>query len=176
MVGAVGDGARACGRAAANRGTIHGSGALLAASLPRLTVVTLPLAALGVLVGAVAIYQVAHAKPVRRVLPIAGAIASALLLVLAWLAPQWLGPVYHASRERSDYSPEAVVAVPLRLGTEGEALETDGWADASRASLQQDRVRIQVVAVSVGPVKLASPKGMSKESYVAVSLAIQHLG
>lgn len=152
------------------------SGGLVAASLPWLSVAAMPLCALGLLVGAVAVYQVAHAKPVRRVLPIAGASASALILMVAWLAPQWLGPVFNASRQRVDFSAETIAAVPLRLGVEAESLETEGWTDASRAALQQDRVRVQVAAVSVGPVKFAAPKGLSKESYVAVSLAIQHLG
>jgi hypothetical protein len=152
------------------------SGGLLAASLPWLSVAAMPLCALGLLVGAVAVYQAAHAKPQRRVLPIAGASASALILIVAWLTPQWLGPVFNASRQRVDFSPETIVAVPLRLGLEAESLEADGWTDASRAALQQDSVRVQVAAVSVGPVKFAAPKGMSKENYVAVSLAIQHLG
>jgi hypothetical protein len=152
------------------------SAGLVAASLPWLSVAAMPLCALGLLVGAVAVYQVAHAKPLLRVLPIAGASASALILMVAWLTPQWLGPVFNASRQRVDFSPETISAVPLRLGADAESLETEGWTDASRAALQQDRVRVQVAAVSVGPVKFAAPKGMSKESYVAVSLAIQHLG
>jgi hypothetical protein len=153
------------------------AGGLLAASFPAGATLTRPLAALGLLVGTVGAFAAAGAKPARLVLPVGGAIASGALLLAASLSPGLLGPRYEASRQKSDYDPEAVRVVPLKLDRRAGALEIDGFADASRAAVQQGGVRVRVAGASVGPVQLVdAKKRFTKQPLLAIVVQVQHLG
>ena len=153
-----------------------GSLALVAASQPWFSFLTIPMSALGSAVGIGAIIHACNGRWLRRVLPIAGTLASILVLLTATVAPGMLGPVFETNRQASGFSSSAMLVIPLQIGSKEAQPEIDGWADASRAVVHQDRVRVQIAAVAVGPVQFAVPKGTSKESYVAVSLVVQHLG
>jgi hypothetical protein len=155
---------------------ILGAAALLAASQPSFTVLTRPLSAIGVVLGCIVVRATRKSAITARLIAIGGTLFSGLMFFVSILAPSLLGPVYQASRATVGHSPQTIRAVPLELGGAAEALEIDGWADASRAALQQDSIRVRVTGVAVGPIQLAVPQGFSKESYVSVSILVQHLG
>ena len=154
-----------------------GSLGLLAASLAGFSFLTIPMSAAGLAIGIGAVIHVNQAPALRHVLPIAGTLASSLVLAAATVSPRLLGPVFQGSRQPSGFSAGAVFVVPLQIGPkDAQPLEIDGWADASRAVLHQDRVRVQIVGVAAGPVQFTVPKGLTKENYLSISLMIQHLG
>jgi hypothetical protein len=94
-----------------------------------------------------------------------------LVLLTAWLFPSLLGPAYLGSREREVADPAAVRVIPLTGGSENAAAEDPNWVDASRAALQQAKIRLQVMSASVGPLKAeSSPK---KESASGEALFIR---
>jgi hypothetical protein len=150
--------------------------ALIAASIEATVVLTRPLAGLGVLLGVVgSVAAFRHEEP-RASLPVCGAIACLLVLTIAVFMPGILGPSYEASQQDSDYDPEAIRPVPLTLTVSG-SLETDGYADASRAALLQGTVRVQITSVTIAPVRvLGVGTRYSKKPYLAVAIRVQHLG
>jgi hypothetical protein len=151
-------------------------GALLAASMYSTTVLTRPLAALGLVLGFISALSVGGKKPIRLVLPIGGAVASAAVLIMAFFAPGLLGPHYEASRATTDYDQDAIRVVPVQLSGGIDGLETDGYADASRAAVQQGTFRVRIVSASVGPVQVVdSKKRYTKQQFLAVTVQIQHL-
>jgi hypothetical protein len=117
-------------------------------------------------------------RPVRQLLPVAGAAFSGLILVAALADPALLGPRYAASRQPANYDPDAVRVIPLHLSRDGVAgLESDGWADASRAAIQQGMVRVQISGAAVGPVQVVDAKRKyTKQRYLALAVRVQHLG
>jgi hypothetical protein len=152
--------------------------ALIAATRPSLTSLTQPLSGLGVALGLIAILHAAGDRAIRQLFPIVGTVLSGLTLFIALFNPSLLGPRYEVSRERSDYDPEAIQLIPLKLAPDRtQGLETEGWADASRAAVQQGLVRVQVTGASIGPIQVVDSKRRStKTSYLAISLRVQHLG
>ncbi len=150
--------------------------ALLAAASAKSAVLTWPLAAVGLLVAVAGVLR-CLGRPALLLFPAAGAVLSGGVLVAALTAPGLLGPRYEASRQRSGYDPTAVQFVPLRLEPAGGPLEAGGWADASRAAVQQGTIRVQVTGAAVGPVRLVAPKPkFTKERYLTVGVRVQHLG
>lgn len=157
---------------------IAGGVTLIAATRPGWAFLTRPLSAVGFLLGGVALLHALGGRPVRQLFPAAGVVLSGLVLAVALFAPGLLGPRYEVSRIRSDYDPEAVRMIPLKLGRDSASgLEANGWADASRAAVQQGNVRVQVTGAVVGPVQVVdSKKRYTKFPLLAVGVRVQHLG
>jgi hypothetical protein len=103
---------------------------------------------------------------------------AAAVLAAATFSPALLGPGFEWSRMKSTYDPEAVRLIPLRLAATGsDGLETDGYADASRAAIQQGSFRVRVVSAAVAPVQVVDAKARyTKKSYLIVAVQIQHTG
>jgi hypothetical protein len=152
--------------------------ALLSAAWGANVVLIRPLAGVGLVLGVVGALAVRGGKPVRLTLPIVGAVVSGLGLLVALFIPSLLGPRYEASPEKPNSDLEAIRVIPLRLdGGAVGGLESDGYADASRATVQQDFIRVQVTAASVGPVQVVdSKKRFTEQPYLAVVVRVQHLG
>jgi hypothetical protein len=155
-----------------------GVAALFSASFAATTILTLPLGGIGLALGLLAVLAALGDQPVRQLLPVAGAALSGLVLAAALADPALLGPRYAASRRPTNYDPDAVRFVPLRLSRDGSTgLEADGRADASRAAIQQGMVRVQVVGAAVGPVQVVDAKRKyTKQRYLALAVRVQHLG
>ncbi len=152
--------------------------ALATASFQSTAVFARPLAGVGVLVGLVGALVAGAENLSRLAVPIGGASVSGLALVVAWFLPSLLGPGYEASRVTSDYDPEAIRAIPLQLVSSGaEELGPGGYADASRSALHQGLVRVQITGATVAPVQVVdSKKRFTKQSFLAITVRIQHLG
>jgi hypothetical protein len=152
--------------------------ALLAATLRPTTFLTQPLAGLGMVLGIISAVAVGGGKPFRLILPIGGAFVSGGVLIAALFFPEALGPKYEARGQKSDYDANAVRVLPLRLGAGGnDGLETDGYADASRAAVQQGMFRVRILNATIGPVQVVdSKKRYTKQSYLVVTVQIQNLG
>jgi hypothetical protein len=154
--------------------------ALIAATFPSITGLTRPLSGLGLALGLIAMLHAAGGRAIRQLFPIAGTMLSGLTLLIAFADPSLLGPSYEVSQERSQnaYDPEAIQLIPLNLTPGGsQNLEIDGWADASRAAIQQGRVRVQILGAQIAPVQVVdSTHRYTKAPYLAVSVRVQHLG
>src|SRR5258706_605242 len=120
---------------------------------------TRPLSAIGFLIGLIAVFLTLGGRPIRQVFPVIGLGLSALTLAIAIVFPGILGSRYEASRQHTDYNPDAVRVIPLKL-TPGssQGLETDGWVDASRAAVQQGTMRVQITGAFIGPVQVVDSK------------------
>ncbi|HSQ58722.1 MAG TPA: hypothetical protein VLM40_23575 [Gemmata sp.] len=113
----------------------------------------------------------------RLALSSAGLSVSSLTLLAALFIPSLLVPHYEATQQRSDYDPKALQVIPLQLANDSRALEFNGYADASRAAVQQGYIRVQVTSASVGPVRVVdSRRRLTKQPFLAIGLRIQHLG
>jgi hypothetical protein len=134
-----------------------GGAALLSASAPRLCGAVLPLATLALLTGVAGLLVALARGRSRLLLPVTGSALGCAVVGVALLFPGLLGPAYRASRERDRRSPTAVRAVPLPGRPAGERPEAADWVDASRAAVQQGRLRVQVAGASVGPLEGRAP-------------------
>jgi hypothetical protein len=134
---------------------LTGGAALLCASAPALCGFVLPLGAVAVLLG-LASFLLAPVTA-RVLLPATATALGAGVTVAALFFPALLGPMFRAAWERGRVDPTAIRIIPLA----GEVGTADPeWVDASRAALEQGRVRVEVVSASVGPdkAKSAAPK------------------
>lgn len=154
--------------------------ALATASFPSTVALARPLAFVGALVGACgAVAALLAERPAKYALPLSlgGGAVAGLTLLAAWFVPGLLGPGYEASRARSDYDPEAVRAIPLRVGAAGELPDPTGFVDASKFALQKGTVRVQITGAAVAPVQVVDAKRrFTKQSLLAVVVRVQHLG
>jgi hypothetical protein len=116
--------------------------ALLVAAIGRLSFLVWLLAAAAVVVGLIAIRG---ARRERRplVMPATTAILGAILLLFAVAFPAALGPGYEAARDSAPSGPDLVVLAHPQFVHDPEVL-TSGGVDASKASIQQGRVRVDV--------------------------------
>jgi hypothetical protein len=130
-----------------------GVASLLSASAPRLCGAVVPLAALTLLTGLAGLLLALARERSRLLFPIAGSAMGGAIVGVALLFPGLLGPAYRAFRERDARSPTAIRAVPLPGHSAGDQPEAADWVDASRAALQQNRLRVQVAGASVGPLE-----------------------
>jgi hypothetical protein len=152
--------------------------ALIAASMESTAILTRPAAGLGLVLGVIGVFAVSGGNQGRSLLSIGGTAVSGLVLLVAVLQPSLLGPRYEASRQTSDNDAEAVRVVALQLAPGGaDGLESDGYADASRAAVQQGSFRVQILSAAVAPVQVFdSKKRFTKRSFLAIKVRVQHLG
>ena len=147
--------------------------ALLCAWIPRLCSLVIPLSAVGVLVGLSCLVLVSYAERKRLFVPTAGAAGSAVILLVALFFPEFLGSVYLASRDKGEGDPTFIRAVPIEGSPASLVPE---WVDATKASLQQGQVNLQITRVSIrraGAAKTTSGKKIASGEYCFVRLRTQ---
>jgi hypothetical protein len=126
---------------------VAGGAALWCSSTARLSGFVIPLSVVAALVGLAGLL-LAPGR-VRLLIPVTGTALGGLVFLIAVFSPDLLGPVYRFSRQRDTTDPTAVRVVPLP-GKGNEAIPTDPeWVDASRAALQQGRMRVQVIGATI---------------------------
>jgi hypothetical protein len=127
--------------------------ALLGAGVTSLCGFVVPLAIVGLLLGLVGSFRALGQGSFRLLFAAAGVLVGGLVLFTALLLPSLLGPVYLTSRAREAQDPRAIQVIPLS-GNRGNSGPRDPeWVDASQAALQQGRLYVQVLSVSVRAVK-----------------------
>jgi hypothetical protein len=149
-----------------------GGAALLCASESRLSGLVVPSSLLGLIAGLAGVLLARASGRSRLLFPVAGAAVGGGVLFTALTHPALLGPAYQASRARDPVDPTALRVIPLPgQGTAGDLGGPD-WVDASRASLQQGRVRLQVVRAWVRPVEAQAvpPKRAAPEEVLLLRL------
>jgi hypothetical protein len=123
--------------------------ALLCALTYSLSSLVIVLSAASLLLGLLSLLRYYATDAFRAVIPIAGAAAGGLVLLTALLVPSMLGPSYLAYRARKAEDLTTIRVIPL-LGDPSGAPANPDWVDASRAALQQGRLRVQIVSVLLG--------------------------
>ena len=133
--------------------------ALACAWVPVLCSFVIPLAVVGTLLGLAGLVLVLLHDRRRLLLPVAGAAAPVIVLFAALFLPALLGPTYLASRA-ADSTDLTTIRV-ISLGGSDSSVPVDpNWVDASKASLQQGQLNIQVMSVSIRREEEAkSPSG-----------------
>jgi hypothetical protein len=101
-------------------------------------------------------------------------VVGAVVAMTAVLLPGMLGPAYLAYRTRKVEDLTTIRAIPL-AGASSSAPTDPHWVDASRAALQQGRLRVQIVSVVVGPELLspAATKPVAKKKTPQEMLSIR---
>jgi hypothetical protein len=140
-----------------------GGAALLCASVSLLCVLVLPLTALTLLTGLVAVVRAMVSGKVRLIFPVAGAAVGGVSLLVAWLLPSVLGPIYQTYRQTDTLDPTAIRVIPLPGHSPAGATEGPDWVNASKAALQQGRLRVQVVSASVETRDTPKKKGPTEK-------------
>ena len=124
---------------------------LLCASATVLCPLVVPVSGLGLLVGGLALVLARASDEPQPLFPVAGTLVSAAVLLVALGSPGWLGPTYADWRAPApDVMAVRVLPLPGQ-GGEARSAEPGEWVDASRAGVQQGRVRVQVAGAAVGP-------------------------
>jgi hypothetical protein len=146
--------------------------ALLCAAVQALCFLVLPLAILAFLIGAIGTFVAWPKGGMRLGFVSAGTVVAIAVLGTALLAPGLLGPLYHAYRQKDDEDLTKIRAVPLPGRPASDDLEGPDGVDASRAALQQGRLRVQVAAVTVGPLPPAdgSKKKANPDEFLVIRL------
>jgi hypothetical protein len=154
---------------------LAGGAALVCASVPSLCGLVMPLSAGGLVLGLVGLLLVLSRGWFRLPFAIAGTAAGAGVLVTGLWFPDLLGPAYLASRQSDGANPTALHVVPLAASRGKPAPVDPEWVDASRAALQQGRLRVQFLAASVRTVKAGSPpaKDLPPGRYLYIRLRKQ---
>lgn len=156
----------------------------VSASVGSITGLLVPCALAGLLLGIAALvgFIGRDAGVMEFAVPGIPTAGCALLLLVVIVAPDYLSPQYEASRQKRDDDLNAIRPVPLggELVPPEQLGSAEAGIDASRFALQRGNMRVRVSAVSFGPIPLDGKDGkkatLSKERYLAVELAFQHLG
>lgn len=149
----------------------------VSASVTGLTGLVIPFALAGLLLGGVAVVQFVGraAEPPELAVPGVPTAGSALVLLLALFAPDYLSPQYEASRTRDAEDPDAItrVLVAGSVETLEELGSVSGGVDATRVALTRRGIQVRVVKAAVGPVELDTAKlSFTKERYLSVTVEI----
>jgi len=154
---------------------LAGGAALLCAGVPDLCDFVVPLSSAGLLLGLLGLLLVlAHGK-FRLLFPALGTVVAGAILVPALLFPNLLGPVYHASREKDTLDPTAIRVIPLKAGDKRNLPDDPDWVDATRAALQQGRLRIQVLSAALHQIEeeFAEAKNIPRRKYLFIRIRTQ---
>lgn len=141
--------------------------ALLVAAIGRLTILVPLLAAAALVVGLIAVRRARRAgQPL--VMPATAAILGGVLFLFAIVVPEALGPRYEAARDTAPSQPDVQV-LPHPQFAHDPDLNQSGYVDASKASQQQGRVRVDVTDVWIElPPKGAA--GATADLFVRIRL------
>jgi hypothetical protein len=144
------------------------AGALWCTTSLSLCVYVLPLALAGACLGLTGLLIGTGAA--RRWISAAAAAVGGILLVTALLSPAMLGPAYRLSRQGTPMDTTTIRAVPLESGI---ISENPDWADASRAALQQGRLRLQIVSAALTQEKEKSASKKKPSDILVVRVRAQ---
>jgi hypothetical protein len=152
------------------------SAALVAASIPYLRALALPLSALGIVVGLIGLMSNSKSSTNYRrsemALPLAGTGTSVAVFLLAGF---WLGQ-FEIILDRWRKSPVSEQkAVPLRSqanSSPGDQSQAD-WVDASQEAVQIGDVRVRLVSAAIGAVELRDSKGKKRPSEKCLILKVR---
>jgi len=136
--------------------------------------VTVVLAAIGLVVGGLALLIAERG----RLWPAVSTLANAVALLLITLLPSWLGLESWWPAPIDD-DPNQVKAVAFEGGKLSQPAADGDWIDASKLSWQRRDVRVTVFEVRIGPVRLKGPKEKlkdTKEKYILIGLRVRNSG
>jgi hypothetical protein len=139
--------------------------ALLGARVFVLSVLVIPLAALGLFIALVGLVQDLLSDRPRYVLAISSSIANAAVLTIALLFPMLLGPTYQLARGRG----ESEFATPRVVPLAGKAIPdrdapSPEWPDAMTYAVKVKQVRLQVLSATVRKLEITSQPKKKKYS------------
>jgi hypothetical protein len=149
--------------------------ALWCASAPALCGLVIPLASAGLLLGLGGLLLATGG--VRQLLPGGAAVLGGGVVIAAALFPSLLGPKYYAFRMAGWIDPTAIHVVPLSGSRVPDGQDSPDWVDAGQVALEQGRVRVQVVSVTLAPEqgKSASAKKGPPAEALSVRLRTQRV-
>jgi hypothetical protein len=145
--------------------------AVFCATPPRTCVLVAPLAVLAVLVGAAGAVLALVLGGRRLVFSTVSVVLGCALFLVALASPSWLGPAYQTYRERDVVDPNVMRAMPLHGQSSQKNLGGPDWVDASRAALQQGRLRLEVVSAVVKTVE--KPTEAAPREYLLLRLRVR---
>ncbi|MBI3406819.1 MAG: hypothetical protein HY040_00495 [Planctomycetes bacterium] len=153
---------------------------LVCASFTPVALLTAPLSACGLLIG-LAGWASLVGQPSRRTaraLPIAASAIGAVVLFVAMIFPSALGPTYALVKQGGGSSAGLLKFIPIDLAS-GTAtpLQDQGWANASLAAVQQDQIRVQILAAEFKTIDVRPEKPeITGKKFMVVQLRLQQVG
>lgn len=153
---------------------------LALASIPGCAVATIPIAAFGVLAGALSCLAILMQSPIRSsgILPVIGSGASLSILLAALFFPALLGSTFSEWRSGTVANDAQLLLIPLKPGA-GAKLRLDdaGCADASLAAIQQDQVRVRIAEARETTIELTPARSdWNGKKFLVVRIHIQQIG
>lgn len=152
-----------------------GSVGLLLAGSSSLHGAALGLAGLGLLIGSFGLLIVPDERGRGQLWRGAGSVLSAAVLVLGVFWPGLLHNVWPTSAAQQ-HDEAGLTSISFgKGGTQADAAE---WVDASSRAAMQGDVRVRIVSVGVGPVRLTDGRGarLTRENYVHVVVRVYNAG
>jgi hypothetical protein len=157
-----------------------GSVALLLGQFPFLQFAILPVAGLGLLLGIIGYVVAANSEERLILLPAIGAVVSGVVLLVAGLFPSWIGIDRRARDVAAELKARRQVVVPMRGEPTAppQAVDAEGWIDASSGVLQQSDLRLSLLfaVVDFPQIKTEGKQKPGKERFLAIHLRIQNIG
>jgi hypothetical protein len=127
------------------------AGALVCAAFATTAAFVLPLVGASVVLGLVSIWS-AYRTGHRLLLPIAISLVAGGVLAAALANPRLLGPTYAAYRQPPESDSEIKV-IPHPQYLRDPEVRSAEWVDASKATIQQGRTRVEVLDAGVGQAR-----------------------
>lgn len=131
---------------------VLGAAGLMCALNYSLSFGVVPLSLAGLLLGIGGLLRALVLDKFRLVIPALAPVVCAGILVTALYFPSMLGPTYLAARARIQIDTSTIRAIPL-VGKPDAEPPRGEWVDASLWALQQGRLRVQVMSVTIGPLE-----------------------
>lgn len=147
------------------------SAALVAASIPYLRVLALPLSGLGIILGASALMS-ADKRKSGIGLPLAGGVVS---LAVFFLAGIWLDQfkIILGGWRKSPAGEQKTVPLRNQANRSGTDHAPNDWVDASQEAVQLGDVRVRLVSATIGTVELKDSKGKKRPSEKCLILKVR---
>lgn len=143
---------------------------LAVSQLPYGRIATTVLAAIGLVLGVVSLLLAER----KYLVPALSSAANAITLLFAVALPSWLGLSTWIPKQDFE-DPKLVKAV----GYDGETPVPAEWVDISKASWQQDDVRVAVRSSTIAPLELTglnNKKKWTKEKYLQIWIQVKNSG
>jgi hypothetical protein len=155
-----------------------GSLAVVSAAIPRLGILTIVLAGLGLLIGVGGVVAAAAAER-GFIFPIVGLCLCVPVVgvMLIWPSLLGLAPLWRKDN-RSVYTGQSVVSLGGKGGSKPLADGESPWVDASRDAIRMGDVRIRVRSATVKMADFVEWKDgkVPKEFYLVIELRISNVG
>jgi hypothetical protein len=156
---------------------VGGGLALLTASIPAVSFLTIPLALAGLALAALAPLLRQRPSKLGAWSPVVGAALNLLVLLGAWLWPQLLGREW-VRAQATGPEPTKAYFVPASGShlTTLQPLGPDDWVDAQAGAWRRGDAQVRVVSVEFVPDKTADPAGKKASSILALRLKVSNVG